>query len=47
MAFSLSTSLLAYGVGCFIPLQWNLAPVWLLYAMVAGTLAVGCWVLAH
>lgn len=47
LAFSLSTSLLAYGAGCFIPLQWSLLPVWLAYAVVAGTLAGGCWVLAH
>ncbi|APD47195.1 fatty acid desaturase [Synechococcus sp. CS-602] len=47
LAFSLSTSLLAYGVGCLIPLQWVFAPVWLLYAVITGTLAGGCWVLAH
>ncbi|MCT0198873.1 fatty acid desaturase [Synechococcus sp. CS-1325] len=47
LAFSLSTSLLAYGLGCLIPLQWAFAPLWLAYAVVAGTLAMGCWVLAH
>lgn len=47
LAFSLGTSLAAYAVGCFIPLQWSFAVVWIVYAVVAGTLATGCWVLAH
>ena len=47
LVFSLSTSLAAYGVGCLIPLQWSYAPIWVVYAAVTGTLAMGCWVLAH
>ena len=47
LAFSLLTSLAAYGVGCLIPLQWSYLPVWIAYGVVAGTLAMGCWVLAH
>ncbi len=31
----------------FLPLTWIWAPVWLLYAVVAGTLATGAWVIAH
>ena len=30
-----------------IPLQWSYLPVWIAYGVVAGTLAMGCWVLAH
>lgn len=47
LAFSLSSSLVAYGVGCLIPLQWSYALLWLPYAVITGTLAGGCWVLAH
>ena len=47
LAFSLLTSLAAYAVGCFIPLQWSYAPLWVVYAVFTGTLAMGCWVLAH
>jgi omega-6 fatty acid desaturase (delta-12 desaturase) len=47
LAFSLLTSLAAYSVGGIIPLQWSAAPLWIAYAVVTGTLATGCWVLAH
>lgn len=47
LAMSLGLSLLAYGLGTRIPLGWTAAPLWLLYALVTGTIAVGCWVLAH
>jgi len=47
LAFSLGTSLAAYTVGCYIPVHWNFAAAWIAYAVVAGTLATGCWVLAH
>ena len=47
LAFSLLTSLAAYGLGCLIPLHWSYAPLWIAYAVVTGTLAMGCWVLAH
>lgn len=44
---SLGLTLLAYGVGTQIPLQLSAAPLWLLYAAVTGTVAGGCWVIAH
>lgn len=47
LAMSLSLSLLAFGLGTQIPLQLSAAPLWLLYAVVAGTVAGGCWVIAH
>lgn len=47
LAFSLLTSLAAYALGCLIPLHWSYAPLWIAYAVVTGTLAMGCWVLAH
>ena len=47
LAFSLLTTLPVYALGCIIPLQWSVAPLWLVYAVVAGTLAGGCWVIAH
>lgn len=47
LALSLGLSLLAYGLGTQIPLQWAALPLWLLYGLVTGTVAMGCWVLAH
>ena len=47
LALSLGLSLLAIGWGTRIPLQLTAAPLWLLYAVVTGTLACGCWVIAH
>jgi fatty acid desaturase len=47
LAMSLGLSVLAYGLGTLIPLQLSAAPLWLLYAVVAGTVAGGCWVIAH
>jgi omega-6 fatty acid desaturase (delta-12 desaturase) len=44
---SLSLTLLTYGLGTQIPLTAMAAPLWLLYAVVAGTVAGGCWVIAH
>merc|ERR1719253_2231196 len=34
-------------LGTQIPLKWAFAPVWALYAYVTGTVATGCWVVAH
>merc|ERR1719253_543429 len=31
----------------FIPLKLSWLPVWLSYAAVTGTIATGCWVIAH
>ncbi len=47
LTMSLGLSLLAYGLGTKIPLQINAAPLWALYALITGTVATGCWVLAH
>lgn len=47
LAMSLGLSLVAYGLGTRIPLQPGAAPLWLLYAVVTGTVAGGCWVVAH
>jgi omega-6 fatty acid desaturase (delta-12 desaturase) len=47
LAFSLGLSLVAYGVGSQMPLTLAAIPLWLLYAVVTGTVAMGCWVLAH
>jgi hypothetical protein len=44
---SLSLSLVAYSLGTQIPLTAIAAPLWLLYALVTGTVAGGCWVIAH
>ncbi len=47
LGMSVGLSLLAYGVGTQIPLQWAALPLWLLYGVVTGTVAMGCWVIAH
>ena len=47
LAMSLSLTLLTYGLGTQIPLTVMAAPLWLLYAGVTGTVAGGCWVIAH
>ena len=47
LALSLGLSLLAFGLGTRIPLTAAATPLWLLYGLVTGTVAMGCWVLAH
>ena len=47
LAFSLGLSAIAYGLGTLIPLTASAIPLWLLYAVVTGTVAGGCWVIAH
>ena len=47
LALSLGLSLLAYGLGTLIPLSWAALPLWLVYGLGTGTVAMGCWVLAH
>ena len=47
LATSLGLSLLAYAVGTQLPLQLWAAPVWILYGVITGTVAMGCWVIAH
>ncbi len=47
LALSVGLSTLAYATGTQLPLSWAATPIWLLYALVTGTVAMGCWVLAH
>ena len=44
---SLALSLLAYGLGTQIPIAPGAAPLWLVYGLITGTVAMGCWVIAH
>ena len=44
---SLVLSLAAYGLGTQIDLVPGAAPLWVLYGVVTGTVAGGCWVIAH
>jgi fatty acid desaturase len=44
---SVGLSLLAYGAGTRIPLTLAASPLWILYALITGTVAMGCWVIAH
>ena len=44
---SVGLSLLAVGLGTRIPLSAAAAPLWLLYGVITGTIAMGCWVIAH
>ena len=40
-------SLAAYGIGTQIPLTLQAIPLWVAYGIICGTIAMGCWVLAH
>ncbi len=44
LAMTIGCGALAYA---FIPFTWAWLPVWIAYAIVAGTAATGCWVIAH
>ena len=44
---SVGLSALAFGTGTWIPLTPAALPLWLLYGIVTGTIAMGCWVIAH
>ena len=44
---SAGLSLLAVGLGTLIPLSAAATPLWLLYGVITGTIAMGCWVIAH
>jgi omega-6 fatty acid desaturase (delta-12 desaturase) len=46
-AASTVTTLMAGYLGFLIPQTLAMGPVWLAYAVVTGTLATGCWVVAH
>lgn len=43
-ALTVSLGVAAY---FFIPLKLAFLPVWTAYALVTGTVATGCWVVAH
>lgn len=47
LAMSLGLSILSYGVGTQIPTQLWATPLWLIYGIVTGTVAMGLWVIAH
>lgn len=47
LALSVGLSLLAIAAGTQFPLELWAAPLWLLYGVVTGTVAMGCWVIAH
>jgi len=47
LGMSLGLSLVAYGVGTQLPLQLWAAPLWVIYGAITGTVAMGCWVIAH
>ena len=47
LAMSVGLSLLAVGIGTRLPLSAAAAPLWLLYGVITGTIAMGCWVIAH
>ncbi len=44
LSITICVGILAYA---FIPLTWSWLPVWICYAIVAGTAGTGCWVVAH
>ena len=47
LAMSAGLSILAIGVGTQIPLSAAASPLWFLYCVITGTVAMGCWVIAH
>jgi len=51
MFYAALSTLMTFGCGVlgylYIPLSLNFWPVWLAYAAVTGTIATGCWVVAH
>jgi omega-6 fatty acid desaturase (delta-12 desaturase) len=44
LVLTLGSGLAAY---LLLPLRWTWLPVWIGYAVVTGTTAIGCWVIAH
>ena len=48
LASSLGLTLgLGFAAYLLLPMSWAWLPVWIGYAIVAGTAATGCWVIAH
>jgi len=46
-AISTTLTLASGALGLLIPQQWAYAPLWLASGMMTGTIATGCWVVAH
>lgn len=46
-AISAALTFSCFATGFFIPLKLAMAPLWLLYSAVTGTVATGMWVVAH
>lgn len=44
LAMTIGSGVIAYAL---IPLTWSWLPLWVGYAVVAGTAGTGCWVIAH
>ncbi len=44
---TLSIQVLIVYLGFFIPFKLSMTPIWVLYAIISGTNAMGFWVLAH
>ncbi|MEC7652504.1 MAG: fatty acid desaturase [Cyanobacteriota bacterium] len=47
LVMSVGLSIAAICVGTTIPLTFTAVPLWILYGAITGTVAMGCWVLAH
>jgi fatty acid desaturase len=47
LGLSVGLSVLGYGIGTQIPLQIWAFPLWIIYGIITGTVAMGCWVIAH
>lgn len=51
MAYAITSTVLTLACGAFgwacIPMQLAYWPAWVAYALVTGTVATGCWVVAH
>ena len=46
-AISTALTLASGALGLLIPQRWAYAPLWLASGMMTGTIATGCWVVAH
>lgn len=41
------TLLLGYLARNYLPLTYSMIPIWIVYAVITGTVATGVWVLGH
>ena len=46
-AISTALTLGSGALGLLIPQQWAFAPLWVALGAMTGTIATGCWVVAH